>query len=86
MIKMEFKNSKTVQAMYDKSTGRYCMSGLCFDTPALISICSEGKWHKAGKAVWLEGNKIYLETGCASWVKIDWSANFSADSYVMGDA
>ena len=37
------------------------MDGFDFGCPALISICAEGKWRKAGKEVWMEGNEIYLE-------------------------
>ncbi len=62
------------------------MNGFCFNSPALISICRDGRWKKAAKEVWIEENRIFLETDKASWVKIDWAADFDPESFVMGDA
>ena len=51
-----------------------------------ISIQKEGKWNPNAGEVSFEGNKIYLQTNCASWIKIEWATKFSPFARVLGDA
>lgn len=57
-----------------------------YNLPVSISICSEGKWKKAGPEVEVKDNRITLEADTASWVKVTWSEKFSNDSMVLCDA
>ena len=59
---------------------------LDFKQPNTIAICSEGKWRLASDEVSIVDNTVYLQTNCASWIKIEWDVNFSGNSLVLGDA
>ena len=51
-----------------------------------ISIEKEGKWKLNAGEISFEENKIYLQTNCASWVRIEWATRFEPNARVLGDA
>ena len=51
-----------------------------------IALRKEGKWKTNAGEVSFDGNKIYLQTNCASWVKIEWATKFEPTARVLGDA
>lgn len=57
-----------------------------FRNPKTICLKSEEKWRLSNSEVSLIDEEIYLQTDCASWVKIEWEADFSSHSLVLGDA
>ncbi len=57
-----------------------------FDNPVSVSICSDGKWRADTGEVSIENGGVYLTAKAASWVRIDWEADFSRNALVLGDA
>lgn len=57
-----------------------------FQLPLSITVKSEGAWHNNTNEVSIDGSKIILQTGCASWIKIEWAAHFESDALFLNDA
>lgn len=55
-------------------------------TPLSISINANGVWKDGENFVKIVNDKIVLKIDKASWVRIEWSANFSSSAIVVGDA